>query len=467
MNEDEIYSLRHRYEQMVEEGSRAYFEPEEIDIIADSYEQDMAYDRAIEAINHGLLLYPENEMLLLRKARCQVGTGLIDEAQTTLASIAIRGIEYYFILSEIAMLSGDSDIAIESFSLIISLEESTIEDCIDILDICADLDRVDILELITPLIEGRYPDATPYLRELALLYEEKEDEDKAIELYNKILDINSFSADDWFSLAKVYARRKEYDQAIDACDFALAINESSEELVAFKGYCYYDNGRYKEAVSQFFDYLQVAADKAVAYELIAEAYARMDMHEEAVKYLLKAVELNDRSHDLYYQLAVNYYYMGDVMMAIHNLNKAIACNDNDDEAHIFLGELLLQTEQYEEAYTHLQRVDIAPLTDTVSGTALADVCIQLQRYDEAIEVLLQLITQEPYEPHYLFDIILSYMQLERYEEAAQWVAYTEELSANTEAIAQLDEKSQQVWRSIRERIDQLRNILRVYLNEEL
>lgn len=59
------------------------------------------------------------------------------------------------------------------------------------------------------------------------------------------------------------------------------------------------------------------------------------------------------------------------------------------------------------------------------------------------------------------------MQLERYEEAAQWVAYTEELSANTEAIAQLDEKSQQVWRSIRERIDQLRNILRIYLNEEL
>lgn len=467
MKDRDIHKLRERYEKALEEGVRSYFEPEELEAIADSYEQEFSYRKALQVVAYGLELYPSNESLILSKARSLLALGRIEEATQTLTHIVEHSIEYYFVRGELELLRNDVEAALYSFSQIVYTPDCTIEDCLGVLDVCTDMEHIELLERFTPIVERAFNDATPYLRELALLYDECEEGEKAVVLFNKILDINSFSTDDWFSLAKVHARMKEYDKALEACDFALAIEENDESVIAFKGYCYYDSGQYVEAVEQFKLFLQITADKAVAYELIGEAYGRMDKHEEAVEYLLQAVALNDRSHDLYYQLAVNYYYMGHNDTAIMYLHKAVACDDTDDEAHIFLGELLLQNGSYEEAYQHLLRVDRKPVTDTVSAVAYADVCVHMQRYDEALEVLLQLTDKEPYEPHYLFDIILCYLQLNDYENAARWVAHSEKLSNNTEMINSLDEASQRVWKSIGERIEQLRNILRVYLNENL
>ncbi len=467
MKESDIRILRDRYEKQLEEGVHGYFEPDELDLIAESYEQEMAYRKALHVVSHGLDLYPSNEMLLLHKSRCLLSLGRIEDAGKVLACITERNIDYYFVAAEWALMCEDAEAAVEAFNSIISDAEVVIEDCIDILDICADLDRVDLLERIVSKVEQRFDDATPFVRELAMLYEEKEQDERAIDLYNRLLDIDPYSIDDWFSLAKVYARRKEYDKAIEACDFALAIEENDESVIAFKGYCMYDSGEYMQAIEQFQLYLQCTSDKAVAYELIAEAYTRLDKHERAIEYLLKAVAINDRSHDLYYQLAVNHYYMGLIDDAITYLKKAVACDDLDDEAHVFLGELLLQKEEYEEAYIHLLRTELTPVVDTVPATALADVCIHLQRYDEAVKVLELLLEQDPYEPHYLFDIILCYLQMGEYQTAADWVAHSEKLSRDTQQIAILDESSRKVWNTIRERIDELRNILSVYLDKKL
>lgn len=467
MKETELIRLREKYEKMLAEGHRCYFEPDEIEHIADSYEQEMEYEKSLQAAEHGLQLYPGNEVLLIRKARCLLVSERIDESAQVLALITEKGIEYHFVRSEIALLQGDDATALESFQAIIGLSDCTIEDCIDVLDICAELDKVYLLELFTPLVESRYDDVTPYWRELAILHEDLEEFDRAIELYNKILDVNSFSSDCWFSLAKVYARIKNYDSAIEACDFALAIAGDDENIIAFKGYCYYDSEQFYKAIEQFNIFLEATADKAVAYELIAESYGRMDLHEQAIENLLKAIELNDRSHDLYYQLAVNYYYMGHVDDAIANLYKAVACDDNDDEAHVFLGELLLQKHDYPSAYEHLLRTERTPIADTISATAFVDAAIHLQRYDEAIPVLTQLIDKEPYEPHFYFDIVLCYLQLGDYEQAARWVACSEEVSNETDVIDTLNEASRKAWKSIRERIAELRNVLKVYLNEDL
>ncbi|MBR5843176.1 MAG: tetratricopeptide repeat protein [Bacteroidaceae bacterium] len=467
MKESDIRKLRERYEKLLEEGTHGYFEPDELEMIADSYEQEMSYRKALHVVSHGLQLYPSNEMLMLHKARCLLSLGRIEDAGRVLAAITEHNIEYHFTAAEWALMRDDDDGAVKSFCSIISDADATIEDCIDVLDICADLDRVELLEQVTPVVERQFDDATPYLRELAMLYEEKEQDQRAIELYNQVLDVNPFSVDDWFSLAKVYARVKEYAKAIEACDFALAIEENDESVIAFKGYCYYDSGEYMQAIEQFQAFLQCTSDKAVAYELIAEAYGRLEKHEQAIEYLLKAVAINDRSHDLYYQLAVNHYYMGDVDEAISYLRKAVACDDSDDEAHVFMGELLLQKDEYEEAYIHLLRTQLTPVVDTVPATALADVCIHLQRYDEAIKVLELLLEQDPYEPHYLFDIILCYLQQGEYQTAAEWVAHSEKLSRDTQKISILDESSRKAWNSIRERIDELRNILSVYLDKKL
>ncbi len=467
MNEDALEKLRERFEQMLAAGEKYFFEADELECLANYYEQDMEFEKALQVISYGLSIYPNYDTLLMCKVHYLIVKGQIIEAQELLSTIVTRDVEYYLSLGEIELFNENDMSALAAFKSIIELSESTIEDCIDILDICVDFDRVDLLSHLTPLIETRYEDFIPYLRELAILYEDRDECEQAILIYNKILDINSFSYDDWFSLAKVHARLNEYDKALEACDFALAIKENDDIVVSFKGYCLYDCERFEEAIEQFKIFLDLTADKVVAYELIGEAYSRMEQHENAIKYLLQAAAIDEQNSDIYYQLAVNYYNMGNIDSAIKNLRQAVFYNEADREARIFLGELLLQKGDFVDAYKQLMCIDKHPITDTVEAIAYADVCIQLQRYEEALDVLEQLVEKEPYNLQFLFDMVLCYMQVGEYDKASDRVEHIEKLSHDIELINSFDDISRKEWVSVGERIEQLRNILKVYIDEQL
>ena len=67
----------------------------------------------------------------------------------------------------------------------------------------------------------------------------------------------------------------------------------------------------------------------------------------------------------------------------------------------------------------------------------------------------------------MFDIILCYLQLGDYQTAAEWVAHSDNISHDPEKLSSLDDSSRKTWNYIKERIDELRNILSVYLDRKL
>ncbi len=467
MKESDIRRAKERYEKMLADGTRCYFEPEEIEAIADCYESELAFRKALQAVSHGLRLYPSNEALMLRKSRCLLNLNRVEDALHAIASVSDLCVEYYLIHAEIEMARNNLPQALSYFKQAADCPEANADDCIEVLDICVEYDCMELLEQFTEFCATRIDNLVAYFRELALVYEDCEDDEKAIALYNKILDAEPYSADDWFALAKVYARLQRYPEALEACDFALAIDENDQDVISFKGYCYYDNEQYAEAAEQFLEFARLTSDKAIAYELVAEAYTRMEKHEQAIEYLQKAIRLNDRSHDLYYQLAVNYYYMGLNDRAIAALNKAVACDDGDDEAHALLGELLVQQDEYDEAYRHLSHIPMNPIADTASGAAFADACIHLERYDEAIEVLQQLAEKDPYELHYIFDIVLIYIRLGNNEKVVEWLGRAERLADDLQALDELDKETRDTWLAFKKQVNTLRSFLSENLNEDL
>lgn len=465
INEEYIRNLCNRFEAMLERQERNYFEPDEIDIIADYYEQSMLYDTALTALSYGLSLFPDNEMLMLRKARCQVASGLLDEAADTLQRITEHGIEYHFVKAELALINGYIDEAIQLFRAIIDMQGSSIEECIDILDICAEIDRIDILEALSPYIDARHADATPYWRELALIYDDKEEYDKAVELYNKILDINSFSDSDWYALSKVHVRSGNNNAAIEAIDFAIALNDTCDDYYAVKGYSLLIAEQYDEALKQYFSFLRTTNNKDVAHELIAHTYDCMDMNDKAVEHLLLAISINDRNPNLYYQLGANYRLLGEDDKAIDCMYKTLACNDDDEEAHLLLSEMLFYKNEYEEAYTHLKRVDLSSTPGTLYYKAIwVDTCMQLQRYDEAIDPLILLIDNDPYAPRLYYDLIFCYVRLGQYDELAIWLDRAEKVAIEAEKMDSLPDDARNYWSVISRRIDSLRDILRNHLD---
>ena len=72
-------AARERYEKMLAAKEKSYFEVEEIEDIADSYENEMAIRKALQVVSYGLGLYPGDEALLLRKAQYLLSLDRIEE----------------------------------------------------------------------------------------------------------------------------------------------------------------------------------------------------------------------------------------------------------------------------------------------------------------------------------------------------------------------------------------------------
>lgn len=62
--------------------------------------------------------------------------------------------------------------------------------------------------------------------------------DSAIKIYNQLLDIEPYNTPYWTGLAKCYFFQSKWNKAIEACDFALAADESDGEAYTTKAHSF-------------------------------------------------------------------------------------------------------------------------------------------------------------------------------------------------------------------------------------
>ena len=82
---------------------------------------------------------------------------------------------------------------------------------------------------------------------------------------------------------------------------------------------------------------------------------KLDDNNNALKFFHKALDIEPSNSNICYQLATCYYELGDIQKAVVYLRDTLSLDSRDDEAHSFLGEILLQEGDYEEAYYHLSK----------------------------------------------------------------------------------------------------------------
>lgn len=57
--------------------------------------------------------------------------------------------------------------------------------------------------------------------------------------YNQLIDMDPYNASYWVGLAKCRFAAEDSEKAIEACDFALAADETFGEAYAYRGHCYF------------------------------------------------------------------------------------------------------------------------------------------------------------------------------------------------------------------------------------
>lgn len=194
-----------------------------------------------------------------------------------------------------------------------------------------------------------------FKRDLAYVYLENDNFDKAENFYLEIIKLDPTAAD-YLNLARIKEKEGSLNQAVEYYESALNLNGSQSSLYLNLGNLYQKVNNYNSAVSIYNQGIKMRDDFAPYYIGLGESYIKLENYDEAKSALEKAVEINSNS---YY----GYYLMGNLEKNKKNYNQALnyygqslKYNPNYVQAYLAEGQIHLARE---ENYRAISRFSLA------------------------------------------------------------------------------------------------------------
>ncbi len=350
-----LHDLAERYESAKGEGKSIYLDADEYVDLSDWYATHNNLAAAFKVVDEGLELHPGETSLLVEKARLYIDRDQTGEARRTLEQVA----EPY--LPEVKLLEAE-----------LLLMEDRVEEGLALIDTVLEEDDEDefanLVDAVYIFIECGYPEkAKPLLERAGEKYHKREsyiaavadcafalnDYGKAAAEYEKLLDINPYSASYWLGLADCRFAGRDYNKAIDAADYALVAEEDNGPAYELKGDAYCELGNWEAALENY-----TLANKYHAFThaclAMYKALERMDKKDwaTAFSYLEESIdrlgEDDTTSYAYLYALAgLCLYKMGETIKGIAYCQRGKKLDNESAEPYIVEGCIFME-EGYEE-----------------------------------------------------------------------------------------------------------------------
>ncbi len=285
--------LIRRFEAMLQTNEIYFFDIEEFLTIIEHYINSGDYNMAERAIRTGLYQHEQDIDILLYKAELYSLNDQLENAEHLLKELKFMDPERL----EIPMLEAE----IYSRKHLHNKAISALQRALDL----PDAEPSEIYEMMT--VEYLYldhynealntaiqalkfdPDSSMSLFNAISCFDLTDRSDDAIVFLKNFLDKNPFSEVGWSLLAKKYIDKEQFEKALEAIDFAIAIDDKFLGAYYDKAYIFSKLQRYKEALIFYKLTLDIADPTAFTYYHIARIYQRMNDVNNATEYFLKAI----------------------------------------------------------------------------------------------------------------------------------------------------------------------------------
>jgi tetratricopeptide (TPR) repeat protein len=184
---------------------------------------------------------------------------------------------------------------------------------------------------------------------LGYSYDELGEYKRAIENYDKVIEINQRDVSAYNNRGIVYKHIGDYVRAIEDFDKALEINPQDLNAYTNRGSVYYDLRDYYRAIEDFGKAIEINPSDAVAYCNHGIAYYRLGDRERAIQDFDKAIESHPQYACAYINRANVLSELEKYQLAIKDYNKAIEINPQDTIAYINRGALYAKLGKYRRA----------------------------------------------------------------------------------------------------------------------
>jgi tetratricopeptide (TPR) repeat protein len=388
--EDDATELIARYQLYLDGKGPGYFDVEELELIVEYFLRRGKTREGNSAIDLGLKLHPGNSTLQAKRAKIYLALGETQKALRILETLTNNSdYELLLLKAEALTKSGRQKEAELLCQQIIENEGDDIDNiALDIAFIfIADLDFERALHFLKQ--GDKYNNSnTDLLFELAFCYEQLIQTSEAIEVYNRIINIDSFLPEAWFNLGQVYFVLEDYAKALTAYDFVMAINENDSLACLQKAHAHFQLEQYPQAVETYLDYAKMTGENWQTRLFVAESYEKMEDFDTAIKYYQMSLEENKENYDALTGIAICLLEKEQFVESIQYSERALAINETAHDAWVYLAEALIGIDNLEEALlAYLKSISLEPnQPDTLM--AIANICMDKGEWKTALEYYL-------------------------------------------------------------------------------
>ena len=419
---EEMQELLKIYQNLKAGRHLSFIEEEDFERIIDYFDDKDDLHSAVEAADISLLHFPYSSPLMLKKADLLIAERKYSEALEQLEEASLydsNDINLY-------ILKTDAYLALEEPEKAAALLE-------DALNLFEGDERLELLFELTDVYDD-YEDFEKVFDCLLLILKEDPNNEEAllkicfwadftgrceesIKLHTWITDEFPFNELAWFNLATAFQGLKLYEKAVDAYQYALAIDEKLDIAYRNMGDAFIRLRRYKEAIENLEKVLELSRPEDVIYEAIGHCYHKLHNYAQARFNYRKASHLNATDSRIFYKIANTYCNERRWESAIKQLETAMRISPNQPDYNLLMGECKMEQGKLKEAIQFFSNVVRVRPKNSSGRESLIQCLLKAGYLDEALEQCHHASVATDHKPLFEYYLSAVYFHMGKNKEA--------------------------------------------------
>lgn len=386
--DDEVRQLVLDFEKTVMKGESQFYDVDELEMIIDYYLEVDDKEPLITAIIYAEQLYPESIEIKIRRAHWYIANQEYDRALEILLCLEEQEPE-------------DTDIA---YSLgVLYGEMGQHEKAVDYY-LQAATDGWQLGRIYANIAEEYYKmnnfhEAIQYYMksfgtdsyEVQTFYNYVDTCrqagicDEAAQFFDLYVKTHPYCKEAWHCLGFAYREMGMYEKAIDALEYAIAIDKNYALAYYELSHAQEDCHQIGNAASTLIHMLDLAVDRGEIYRALGQLYTRQDNFETAMLYFKKAVVENESDADALAGMATCHLRLGDLSMSMTYVKKALNADSDNADALCCAAMIYDSRDNYDMACEYFDRCISSPRCTEAHCRFYTMFLFSHQSYDILIE----------------------------------------------------------------------------------
>lgn len=387
-----ILDLISDYEASLERGAEPFLDEKSYLQLIEYYEAEDRIDKALETTERALKNHSFSVDFYVKKAQL-----LIDNQQDAQALLVLEQANVFAPAEpEIALLKVEAlahvGLRFEAFELLNELKKNADSELLCEVYVCEAM-VYEIMEeyeraffaLKAALFEN--PHHQEALERIWLCVETTKKYKESVTLHQELIDLEPYSYLAWYNLGHAQAYLGNYNEAIEAYEYAYIINEKFEFAYRDCAELCFEIKKYRKALRCYLELLEQPNSDTDLYFCVGQCYQNLEDYPTARKYYGQALQADPLNDEVLFYIGECYAEEGTFKSALRFYKRAIKIEDEREEYYAAIAEVYFELGELDLAEANFKKaIDLGP--DQIQfWMQYTGFLIETDRVEEALETL--------------------------------------------------------------------------------